>query len=644
MFSRRLGLSLVPAFLALAACKGDKDTQTPGADDTGRPHLTDEDADGYGAEVDCDDTDASVSPGADERCDGIDDDCDGLVDEAGAVDGTLYYPDADGDGYGDLSGGTTGCAQPEGTVADSTDCDDGNAARSPGTAESCDDIDNDCDGEVDEAGATGGLSAHPDADGDGYGDDTLSVLVCVIGDGYVSNNDDCDDGTSDVNPSAEEVCDEVDNDCDGEVDNDATDQRTWYQDSDGDSYGVETDTQLACDKPDGYARAKGDCDDSSNRVYPGNVERCDGLDNDCDDEIDDDAVDADTWYVDTDGDGYGTEDTALTLCDSPGDDYVVLGGDCDEEDAEVNPGVEETWYDGLDEDCDGKSDYDQDGDTYVVAGLEDEDTPTYDPGTGEIVDDGSLTEGGDCDDTDKRVSPGTRERCDDADNDCDGEIDEGAADARSWYTDADGDAYGDDSTAVVTCDAPDDGSVARGGDCDDDDADINPGEIEKCDTDGVDNDCDGEIDECLKFSWNGYFIVGDYGLSTGDWTCVNYYTATGTSSDLLCDACDYSLEVSATYYPDALAGSYDECDWADLDDWSGEYEFTQTWSFASSSARYGSDVAYYYYAGGWYPSTYSYYGGYSSTGYSYLEWISLADYESSTTLEAALFWGYLYAY
>jgi hypothetical protein len=106
----------------------------------------DNDNDGYPADVDCDDGDPSVHPGATEICNDIDDNCDGSVDEGC----TTYYRDADGDGFGDPSDSTTATSPPAGYVANSGDCDDTDASVYPGASESCNGVDDDCDGAVDE--------------------------------------------------------------------------------------------------------------------------------------------------------------------------------------------------------------------------------------------------------------------------------------------------------------------------------------------------------------------------------------------------------------------------------------------------------------------------------------------------------------
>jgi hypothetical protein len=124
------------------------DATCDGFDDTG-PWIGDEDGDGFTpSEGDCDDADASVNPAAEEVCDGIDNDCDDEIDDGVTVD---QYPDADSDGFGAATSTAERlCPGTPGYVPDNTDCDDANAAVNPGITESCDGLDDDCDGAVDE--------------------------------------------------------------------------------------------------------------------------------------------------------------------------------------------------------------------------------------------------------------------------------------------------------------------------------------------------------------------------------------------------------------------------------------------------------------------------------------------------------------
>ncbi|MDP2308249.1 MAG: putative metal-binding motif-containing protein, partial [Pseudomonadota bacterium] len=369
-------------------------------------------------------------------------DCD---DADGAVGGpSTFYADADADGYGDLASPTSACAAPAGTVVDATDCDDANAAFHPGADETdcADSHDYNCDGSV------GGA----DADADGY-------VACQ----------DCDDADGDVNPAANEICNDLDDDCDGGVDLGVPDAPTWYQDADGDGFGDPAIAIVACAQPGLYVEDATDCEDDSSEINPGAEERCNTLDDDCDGEIDADAIDAALWYLDADGDGYGTEGAAVASCDALAG-YSSLSDDCDDTDARYNPGAAES-------DCTDANDYNCDGST----GLIDDDGDGY----------AACVE---CDDGDSEIHPGATERCDAADNDCDGTVDEDdAVDASTWYGDADADGYGG-ATPTAACDRPT-GTLATSTDCDDADSSIHPGGVEVCDADDTDEDCDGAADE-----------------------------------------------------------------------------------------------------------------------------------------------------
>jgi hypothetical protein len=249
--------------------------------------------------------------------------------------------DADGDGYQDRAYG-------------GDDCDDHNAAVFPGATEICNGIDDDCDGDADSELTEPWF---PDDDDDGYGDAGGMSLTCDPQDGWVENDDDCDDGDADVYPGADEYCDGMDNDCDDEVDEGAAlDAPTWFADADADGYGDADTTAVACGAPSGYSDDDTDCDDSDDAVFPGADERCNGIDDDCDEAVDeDDAVDAPTWYEDGDEDGYGDPDSTTTACTQPVG-YLDDDSDCDDADDDIHPGGLEMIGDADDSDCSGEAD------------------------------------------------------------------------------------------------------------------------------------------------------------------------------------------------------------------------------------------------------------------------------------------------
>ncbi len=290
--------------------------------------YADADGDGSPACEDCNDSDGTINPNAIEICDGVDNNCDAAVDEAGALGGSNWYADTDGDGFGDADAATNSCDAPTDYVADSTDCDDTAVAVNPSATETCNDVDDDCNGLADEE-ASDAATWYADADGDGVGGAQFSVDACDQPAGYVTSSDDCDDLDASSYPSATEVCDGVDNDCDSALPTD---------ESDGDA--------------DGYMACQDDCDDADDANHPGAPELCDTVDNDCNGHIDDGAIDEGTWY--SDGDGFGHPVISQQGCDAP-TSYVADNTDCDDTDSAKNPGRRERPGSGKDDDCDGIS-------------------------------------------------------------------------------------------------------------------------------------------------------------------------------------------------------------------------------------------------------------------------------------------------
>ncbi len=216
-------------------------------------------------------------------CDGIDNDEDGYVDEDLEPGEEIrpWFPDADGDGFGDLdfilAPPTWACAAPEGTVNNNYDCDDTDGGVNPDASELCNELDDDCDGVADDGV---GDTYYADVDGDGFGDVTAPELSCEPVRDLVENAEDCDDGDPAIYPGAEEICDGLDSDCDGETPADE-------EDGDGDGF-------VGCE----------DCDDGDPGVYPGAFEICDGVDGNCDGAVDD---------ADNDGTGTADCDEALVV-------------------------------------------------------------------------------------------------------------------------------------------------------------------------------------------------------------------------------------------------------------------------------------------------------------------------------------------
>jgi hypothetical protein len=433
-----------------------------------------------------------------------DEDCDAHDPSVGI--GVVSYTDLDGDGYGAEPSQYT-CTVPEGSLETAGDCDAEDPTVHPGAVETCDAVDEDCDGAIDED-PDDARDWYGDGDGDGYGaGEPLSA--CDAPEGGVLNDDDCDDTTADVAPNEAELCNGDDDDCDGAVDEDATDALEWYYDADEDGFGSAESVAYACTQPDGWLADDGDCDDTNAAAFPGGQEVCGGGDEDCDGWVDDDdaLATAPTWYADADGDGSGNARVPWIACEAP-TGFVATADDCNDADADAYVGGTETC-DGVDEDCDGAVDEDA-----TDAGLWylDLDGDDYgDPATmwldcDEPAD--GIADGTDCDDTEELINPAAVELCGAGDEDCnglEGDDDPGVTDPVAWYFDVDGDAYGDPATEVIACDEP--GYIEDGGDCDETSVDIHPEAVETCE-DGIDQDCWGGDQSCS--------VTGEWGLASSE--------------------------------------------------------------------------------------------------------------------------------
>ncbi|MBM4397429.1 MAG: putative metal-binding motif-containing protein, partial [Deltaproteobacteria bacterium] len=363
------------------------------------------------AERRCDEPCPAVEP-APETCNGRDDDCDGLTDPDG-TDGCIdWHLDGDGDGYG------TGDTAPRcrcgpdvaaGFVARTAgDCDDADPAAHPGATEACWGGDEDCDGKLDEPGATGCEDRYRDSDDDGYGAVGDSLCLCAVAPPYVApQGNDCDDTLAGIHPSAPETCDGRDEDCDGETDegtaggacatanewgtcpgelactddgiaclgpvpapeqcnglDDDCDGETdpegadgcalRHADLDGDGFGAGPGRCLCGPRP-GYTTVDAsDCDDADEAAFPGAPETCDGSDDDCDGQADEEGAGGCVpYFTDADADGWGAAGASRCLCGPDGDWAATVAGDCDDSDPDRHPGAAAVC--GKDSDCDGKA-------------------------------------------------------------------------------------------------------------------------------------------------------------------------------------------------------------------------------------------------------------------------------------------------
>ncbi len=574
-----------PGYLPLAEICDGKDNDCNGITDDG----CDDDADGYcdatmilapgflckntkiGAIKgdDCDDKNDKISPAATEICDGIDNQCDAKTDEG---------CDDDGDKYCDSKMTMTStalCSKSSlpavGQVKAGDDCDDTVLTTNPGAVETCDDVDNNCNSTTDDA---------CDKDGDKYCDAAKTVLtppgtpagtlpkVCP-NTAKAGLGDDCNDNDKNINPAAIEICDGIDNNCSTKTDEGCDD------DADGFCDAAMTMTSAAlCSKSTkpaaGQTKAGDDCNDANDKVFPGQIEACNDLDDNCsgkaDEGCDDDAdgyCDSTMVVVTPAGKPAGSSPTSCSSS-KPGQ-----GDDCNDTNPSIKPSAPEVCNDS-DDNCSGKIDEgcDDDKDGYcdvtmtVVA-------PFGKPGVvPSICLLSKLGQGDDCNDGDKNVNPGAAETCatPNVDDNCNGQTDEdNALSCVTYYKDADQDGYGNNSPIVKACkcspDLANKLTAIQAGDCNDANAAINPGVKEKCVTAGVDDNCNGVADEDNAADCTNYWLDADsdtYGIGAPKCMCSpdskNFFTATQAND---CDDTKKAVNPAAA---EVCNGIDDNCD------------------------------------------------------------------------------------
>ncbi|MCC7501443.1 MAG: hypothetical protein IT229_02870 [Flavobacteriales bacterium] len=535
--------------------------------------------------LDCDDSDAQVNPDANEVCgNGKDDDCDGVVDNVG--DTTLFvlwYADADGDGYGNAASSVSACAQPAGYVGNDDDCDDADPLVFPGqncsqvcsatevawvdanyqtytqglmsALGSCIFSNNFSACVLGQLSGQFPLSDACNACGVEWADCVRTNCIaecaqgqeacaaCMVsagcnanlmqcfgltdadGDGLPTGSD-CDDANANVYAGAPEICDGLDNDCNGIVD----DQLNLFADLDADGFG-DPNAPVPCSGV-GVSNS-GDCDDNDPQVTT-----------------------ASTYYLDADGDGFGEPQSGFSSC-TPPQGAVTNDSDCNDNEPLTNPNATDVCGDGIDNNCDGQVD-ENCGPVELCDGLDNDGNGQIDEGLGlgqacgcggVVICDGNG--GTTC------SQPGLPETCNGIDDDCDGQIDEGgvcgcapagtpcsdgnactvndiedgacncisgapavcddgnpctidtcnpltgcvfvAAPAGTACDDGNPNTINDacdgsgNCVGTVCTDNDADGFTTCQGDCNDSNLNINPARPEVCN--GVDDDCDGQVDE-----------------------------------------------------------------------------------------------------------------------------------------------------
>ena len=420
---------------------------------------------------DCNDADAAIHPSATEKCNNLDDNCTAGTDEG---------CDDDKDSYCDA--GMTTAGTPTVCPKGGGDCNDTTSAVNPGIAEKCNDIDDNCAAGTDEG---------CDDDTDGFCDANMVLVdipkVCPKSTSQLLK--DCNDAVGQVNPSATELCNDVDDNCSAVKDEGCDDDTDGYCDSGM----VIVGKPAICPKT--LLPSDRDCNDGNSSIHPGMTEKCNNADDNCSTVVDEGCDDDSDGYCDTSMTVVGTP----TICPKT---TKGVGDDCNDDLGQINPlmteicnNLDDNCAFGTDEGCDDDND-DWCDKTMTVVG-----TPnTCKAGIG------------DCNDKDLAIHPAAAEYCDafNVDENCNSVANEpDALLCKSYYKDVDGDTYGT-GTAVCLCqpDIPNKLTATKDKDCDDAKLSVNPGVAELCATVDDDN-CSGSTNDIGAQGCSDFYLDAD---------------------------------------------------------------------------------------------------------------------------------------
>ncbi len=434
------------------------------------------------------------------------------VNDGSCVLPVTYYADSDGDNFGNANATQASCTVPVGYVLNATDCNDNNASINPSASEVCNTFDDDCDGLVNEGVSF--VTYFADLDGDGFGNPNNSQSACSPVIGFVTNSADCNDSNTLVNSGAIELCNLIDDNCNGQV-NEGLVFSNYYIDSDLDGYGAGAAINSCTPIFGNYVTNNLDCNNSNANIRPNAMEICNGIDENCNNLIDD-GLTFINYYLDSDGDGYGAG-TAINSCSNLGAGYSTNNTDCNNNNPNIRPNAVETCN-AIDDNCNNLID---DGITFVNYYL-DTDGDGYGAGTAinscSSLGAGYVTNNSDCNNTSAAIRPGATEICNTIDDNCNNLIDDGLTFV-NYYIDTDSDGFGA-GTPTNSCSSLGAGYATNSTDCNNNNPNIHPNAIEICNA--IDDNCNNLIDDGLTFV--NYYLDTDsdgFGAGTATNSCSN---------------------------------------------------------------------------------------------------------------------------